>query len=107
VFTFEVGQEVEVLAFKKVGEIIQSEMTQVYANGRILTNERYYVRYDKLRSNWYKLDELRGMMEDMKYINPEAKTVIDKLLMDAFIDNGNFVAAKEHGIESGLIKDVN
>ncbi|MGG0308232.1 hypothetical protein ABEY43_06100 [Priestia megaterium] len=105
-FTFEVGQEVEILAIKQVGEIIQSEMTQVYANGGILTNERYFVRYSKLRSNWYKLDELRGMMEDMKYINPKAQVVIDKLLMDAFIDNGNFEAAKEHGIESGLIKDV-
>ncbi|WP_025909329.1 hypothetical protein [Priestia flexa] len=93
-FKFHVGQEVEVVELKKKGEVRQTEIKQAYISGRIVTHERYYVKTG-LQYGWYMVDKLKAYIDDLDYIDPSALDVINKLLIDAHIDNKNFEAIRE------------
>ncbi|WP_182006257.1 hypothetical protein [Priestia aryabhattai] len=103
---FRARDKVIVEGKKDIGVISSANIKEhLDHNGEVVYEEKYYVRFSSSYSHWYKAEDLKLSIENMDYIDPKQLDKINKLLIDAHIDNKDFKGVKELGIDSGIIKE--
>jgi hypothetical protein len=94
---FKPKQKVNVEGKDGVGEIKSAQMRQYIdeKTGEILMEEKYFVKFEGAFLDHYPAEKIKLAIENMDRIDPEQLHKINKLIIDAHIDNGNFDAIRE------------
>lgn len=93
---FRAKDKVMVEGKEGIGEVSSSIMKEhVDHNGEIVYEEKCYIKFPKEFANWFPVDKLTLAIDNMDYINPKDVDKIDKLIIDAHIDNKNYDAIRE------------
>ncbi|WP_425203777.1 hypothetical protein [Priestia megaterium] len=93
---FRAKDKVMVEGKEGIGEVSSSIMKEhVDHNGEVVYEEKCYIKFPKEFANWFPVDKLTLAIDNMDYIDPKNEDKINKVIIDAHIDNKNFEAIRE------------
>ncbi|MFK7678644.1 hypothetical protein ACI3ER_11440 [Bacillus sp. Wb] len=103
---FKPKQKVNVEGKDGVGEIKSAQIRAFIDDktGEILTEEKYFVKFEGAYIDHYPVEKIKLAIDNMDRIDPKNEDKINKLIIDAHIDNGNFAAIREMNAKEDVVE---